>query len=494
MKRQIAVVGGGTAGWLSALRAKQLCTDEADVTLIESEEIGILGAGEGSTTSLLLFLRELKINLGEFLTEVNGTHKIGVSFENWNGDGKKYIHDFYSSNYISNPTASVEYIGYLLKNKYSLDETLVSKKLAYDNMSPVCLNDDEYVFHSYHFDAHLVAKYLRKIAEQRGIKRIEGIVSGFELNNYDGIGQINLKDGQQIKTDFVFDCTGFARLIIGKFFKGRWVSYKNRLSVNTALPFQLPPDTDHIKPYTRAIAMKYGWVWQIPLQNRWGCGYVFDNNYISKDEAKLEIENTFGIKLNSERTINFEPGRYNEIWVKNCIAVGLSNSFVEPLEATSIGMSILILKFLTKNELYFINNYKINSFNLLYNNINDDLVDFLQYHYITKRTDTKFWDFYRDEKNYSNNLKKYIKTIKENLNVALPKETIFLQTNYTTVGFGLGMINEQNFIKKYEDSKNKNPNVENLCKKLDIEREIKNKDVKVVSELEYIETLRKKYK
>lgn len=491
MKRQIAVVGGGTAGWLSALYAKKLYGQDADVKLIESEEIGILGAGEGSTAIFVLFLRDLGIDLVEFLREVNGTHKIGVSFENWNGDNKKYIHDFFSTDAKRNPTATLEYIGYIIKNKFDFDEALVSKKLAYENNSPILLDGAELVHHSFHFDAHLVAKYLRKIAEQRGVIRIEGVVSDFGLNKFNGIGTIKLKDGLEIKTDFVFDCSGFARLGIGKFFKGNWISYKDRLTVNTALPFQLPPDTDHIKPYTRAIAMKYGWVWQIPLQNRWGCGYVFDSNYISVSEAKSEVENYFGIKLDSDRTIKFEAGRYNEIWIKNCVAVGLSGTFVEPLEATSIGMTISVLKFFTRNEIDFIDNYKINSFNLTFNRVVDDIVDFLQYHYITNRRDSAFWDFYRDENNYSKALKGYIKSIRENLSVNLGL-SIFAETSYTTVGYGLEQISDEQFIKKYEQLKLKNKDIDIVYKEMDKIRDQLNRNQKIISELEYINLIKDK--
>lgn len=486
MKKQISIVGGGTAGWLSALYAKLIYGNEADVTLIESEEIGILGAGEGSTAVFVSFLKILGIDLNDFLREVNGTHKIGVSFENWNGDGKKYIHDFFSTDTKVNPTARIEYIGYALKNNFPLDEYLISKKLAYDNMSPVLLDGREVVHNSFHFDAHLVAKYLRKIAESRGVIRIEGIISNFTLDRHEKIEYINVENGFKIKTDFVFDCSGFARLVIGNVYKGRWVTYKDKLTVNSALPFQLPPDTDHIKPYTKAIAMKYGWVWQIPLQNRWGCGYVFDDNFIGIDEAKAEIESTFDIKVESNKVIKFEPGRFNEIWIKNCIAVGLSSSFVEPLEATSIGMTIAILKSLTREDIDFFNVFKVNSYNLNFNEYMDDIVDFLQYHYITNRNDSKFWEFYKDENNWSNQLKKHIAGLTKDLRVKLDR-SIFAETSYTTVGFGLEQLKPEQFIQRYEIEKQKRNDLESIfLHTTDITKRI-NSQTKVVSEFEFIQ-------
>lgn len=488
MKKQIAIVGGGTAGWLSALAAQKILGDSADITLIESEEIGILGAGEGSTAILPLFLNYLGIDLSEFLKEVNGTHKIGVSFENWNGDGKKYIHDFFSTDVKVNPTARIEYIGYILKNKLPFDEYLISKKMAYENICPLTLDNKEIVHHSFHFDAHLLAKYLRKIAEKGGVLRIEAIVSDFELNNYGGIGAIKLQDGRKINTNFVFDCSGFARLIIGKFYKSKWISYKNKLTVNTALPFQLPPDINHIKPYTRAIAMKYGWVWQIPLQTRWGCGYVFDSNYIGIDEAKAEIEEQFGVKVAGDRLIKFEAGRFSECWIKNCIAVGLSGSFVEPLEATSIGMTIAALKFISKTDFEYVDNQKINSFNLSFGEIVDDIADFLQYHYITNRSDTEFWEFYKNEDNWSTKLKNNVKSLKKDLSVKLGL-SIFVQTAYTTVGFGLEQLKAEQFIERYEAERLKRSDLDTIFSEITKITEKLNSQTKFVSEFEYIQNL-----
>jgi len=489
VKKQIVIVGGGTAGWLSALHTKKIYGNDADIILIESEEIGILGAGEGSTAVLVSFIRGLGIDINNFLREVNGTHKIGVSFENWNGDGSKYIHDFFSTDTKVNPTARIEYIGYAIKNNFPLDEYLVSKKLAYDNMCPVLLDGREVVHNSFHFDAHLVAKYLRKIAESRGVIRIEGVVSDFELDEYEKIKSISLKDNKKIKTDFIFDCSGFARLIIGNVYKSQWISYKHRLTVNSALPFQLPPDTDHIKPYTKAIAMKYGWVWQIPLQNRWGCGYVFDDNYIEIDEAKAEIESTFDIKIENNRVIKFEAGRFNEIWIKNCIAVGLSGSFVEPLEATSIGMTVALLKSLTRQDIDFLNVLKVNSYNLNFNEYMDDIVDFLQYHYITDRNDTPFWEFYKDENNWSNQLKKHIAGLTKDLRVKLDR-SIFVETSYTTVGFGLQQLKAEQFVQRYEVEKQKRNDLENIFRDTANLTKRLNSQTPFVSEFEFIKQLK----
>ena len=203
MKKRIVIVGGGASGWLSALYVNDLYKHEADITLIESKDIGILGAGEGSVPVFTDFLDKLNIDLTEFLIEVNGTHKLGISFENWNGDGKNYMHDFFSAESIIKNVPREDYIGYLLKNKFDINEYSISKKMAYDNKSPLGNHNDmdskiPFVTYAFHFDAHLMASYLRKISEQRGIKRIEGLVTGFTQNTIGDVDSIQLENGESV--------------------------------------------------------------------------------------------------------------------------------------------------------------------------------------------------------------------------------------------------------------------------------------------------------
>jgi tryptophan halogenase len=461
-KRKIVIIGGGSAGWMTALFIKKMYDVDADVTLIESEDIGILGAGEGSTPNFPGMLNFLGIDFKEFLIKTNATHKLGISFINWNGDGKLYRHPFGNFNLKYNWTVKenmpklTKYLGYLYKNNTSHEDNILSNRLINNNLSPLLKTQDDNgaensVDYGFHFDAHLVAKYLRKIAERRKIKRIEGIVNGFKLDNSDNIKKIILKDGQRIDADFVFDCSGFNRVVIGKLYKTNWISYADSLKVTSALTFQLPQDSGYIKPYTKAIAMKYGWMWMIPLQNRIGCGYNFDENFTTIEEAKAEVEEFFGKKIEFNRAIPYNAGRFEKLWVKNCIAVGLSGGFAEPIEATSIFTSVNQLFSLDVPSIERVINgdsAPANEHNENAAKFMDRVKDFLQFHYFTKRTDTEFWKSYYDSSNKSNELLEKINKWKTKIPEQLDfdKEPFDLY-NWINVGLGLEFYNSDEFKK-----------------------------------------------
>lgn len=460
---KVVIVGGGAAGWLTALYVNKI-SPESDITLIESETIGILGAGEGSVPTLTSFLQFLEINEKEFIEETNATHKLGIKFENWNGDNKDYFHSFNTIhqkfNYAYDDDGEIvnAYVGYLYQHNLPFALGEITEQIARKNKSPFVKNKidgtNQIANYSYHFDAHLVAKYLRKIAKSRGVKRIEGIVKSFTQNSEDNITEVVL-DNSKVDCDFVFDCSGFKRLIIGELFKSPWKSYTNHLKVNKALAFQLPQFEDKIEPYTKAICMKNGWMWQIPLQNRIGCGYVFDNNYITEEEAKLEIETLVGHPITIINNINFNAGAYEKVWIKNCLAIGLSSAFTEPIEATSIMNTINSLWGL--NKIHF-NNYNqnfIDQYNVYINKMNDDVLDFLYFHYLTKRNDSKFWQEYKSSTIIPKTLNNLLQAWSEK-----PLTTQHLQKHpfglhsWLQVGFGLDYFDKQTYIKKF---KNTNP-------------------------------------
>jgi flavin-dependent dehydrogenase len=467
-KRNIVIVGGGTAGWLTALYIKKIYDKDANVSLIESEELGILGAGEGSTPNFPGILNYLGIPFRDFIVKTNATHKLGISFENWNGDGKNYYHPFGTYNleydWMSNKNIDdmSKYFGYAFKENIDYQKFILSNRLADENYSPLLKElvdgTETSVNYGFHFDAQLVAKYLRSVAEKRKINRIEGIVKNVRFDDNGFVKKIVLKDNTQIKCDFVFDCTGFRRLLIGKEFRSEWKSYSNSLKVNSAITFQLPQSSDVIEPYTKAIAMKYGWMWMIPLQNRIGCGYIFDKFYIGADSAIKEVEEFFGKKINFGREIQFDAGRFEKIWIKNCIAVGLSAGFTEPIEATSIFTSV--------NQLFSLNTEVIerclsgdeepaNVYNKLGQKFNDLTKDFLQFHYFTKREDTEFWKTYFDTSFKSEELVNKINNWKNNT----PTKSNFIDEpftiyNWLMVALGLDFLNKDNFVNELsnEDS------------------------------------------
>lgn len=346
--KKIVIIGGGTAGWLTALVVNKFWKD-TDVTLIESSKIGILGAGEGGTPNFGRMLALLDINQREFFDNTNSTIKGGLDLYNWTGN-KELMRHLFTGN---EPTQ--------FTNQYA-----------------------------YHFDARMVAKYFKKIATERGVKWIDGEVTNIK-NNGDEVNSLVLTDGTIIDLDFVFDCSGFARLIINGVHKEEWVDYSKYLLLNKALGYFLPQDDKlefEDKTFTTVTSMSAGWMFSIPLQHRWGCGYAFNDNYISVDDAKKEIEAHIGKEITIQKVFDFKPGTFKRSWIGNSIAIGLSYGFIEPLEATSLMSTIMQLKRLIDAD--FNEDYR-DGYNKWCYQINEQNLAFIRYHYLCERDDTPFW-------------------------------------------------------------------------------------------------------
>jgi len=363
--KNITIVGGGLSGWLTALYLKKIQFSQ-EVVVIESSEIGILGAGEGSVPYLKRMLIDLlEIDESIFIEKTKSTKKAAINFENWSGNGTKFDHDFIGNN-----------------RKYNSDGT-----------------PDYSKSYAYHFDARLIADFLKSIAIERGVKVIEGEVVDFNLDTDKNITSIVLKDNTVVDTNFVFDCSGFKRLIIGALYNSSWTSYEDQLKVNTAVPFFLARTDNEEFVKTDAIAMGYGWMWKIPLQDRWGCGYVFDNNYITEAEAKEEVKSYLGIDVSFNNTLRFNSGCFQETWVNNCVAIGLSSGFMEPLEATSIMISILQLFAFHEEVLKVgIDRYSEvrDTYNEFIRSLNQECMLFVRHHYVCDKEDTDFWIDYKN--------------------------------------------------------------------------------------------------
>jgi hypothetical protein len=348
MTKNIVIVGGGTAGWLVALYVNKFWKD-VNIKVISSSEIGILGAGESTTPNFRGLLEELTINELDFINNTNATIKVGNNFINWRGDGKSVVHKFMGK-----------------------DPKLTTIR-------------------GFHFDAQLVAKYFKNIATQRGVEHIEGKIKSFSQSSNGDVTSVILFDETIIKSDFIFDCSGFNRLLIGDLFKQKWISYKEFLTIDSAIAFFLPQEqilTNKSNQYTKSTAMKYGWMWQAPLKHRWGCGYAFDSKYIDSDKAKLEIEDYLGKEISIVKKFGFNPGTFENVWVNNCIAIGLSSSFLEPLESTSLLTTIMMLRKL--KETNFNLDFR-DEFNRFTRKINEQNLLFIRYQYMSDRNDSSYW-------------------------------------------------------------------------------------------------------
>jgi tryptophan halogenase len=432
MTKHISILGGGTVGWLTALMTKEYYPSY-NVTLIENSEIGVLGAGEGTVPNIIQIFNTIRIPLSDIIRECGATIKVGNKFSNWCGDSSEYFlpFDIKNSDVSLSSRVALTHINYpflteCVAKGQSVDDIVFTAKLAEQNKVPYLYtpnNDETNPLHNFtnlatvalHLDARKLAVYLKKVAEYRGITRIDGNYVSAELSEHGNITQLNLEDGRQIQTDFVFDCSGFARLLIGKLFKTEWVSYSKYFPQNTAVPFFIPHDNINIKPYTQSRGMKYGWMWRVDVQDRSGCGYVFDSTLITPEQALEEVEEVLGHSVTSPKTFTFNAGIYKTSIVNNCMAMGLASGFIEPLEATAIWQNMTMLtEFLMHDG---INNYDskqfLKSFNHFYDQMNLEILEFIQGHYVTPRADTEFWKKIRYDVPLLPSLQEKIENIKE---------------------------------------------------------------------------------
>jgi tryptophan halogenase len=271
-----------------------------------------------------------------------------------------------------------------------MDEYQYHPKISYKNR--IDLDNTAWALH---FDAKLLADYLEKVGVQRGINVVDSEFRDVTTDEQGFITDIHLENDMSLKCDFVFDCSGFNRVLIGKHFKQKWISYSEHLPMKCAIPFWLESE-EEIEPSTTSTAMKNGWMWKIPTADRYGCGYVFDSRFITNEQAQEEIESALGHKITPIRFLKFETGRLEKLWHKNCLAVGLSAAFAEPLEATSIHSTIVQLNRFIFNYLKDTPEDTINTgaqaiYNRRMGKMYDDFKEFLVLHYQTKRTDSEFW-------------------------------------------------------------------------------------------------------
>jgi len=412
---KIVILGGGTAGWLSALFVRK-CLPESNVTLIQNSSIGIIGVGEATTPNIIMFLKWLKIDPLEVIKETGGTIKNGISFENWNGDGEKYFHGFsekiadFSFGGLWNTDCNDFFLKELVNKNKNFKDYLYCTKLSYENK--VDLSNINYALH---FDTNLFSNFLQKTGKNRNIQIIEGDYSHVTNDKNNNIESIHLKDGRVFDTDFVFDCSGFSRLLINKHYKEKWISFGESLPIKKAIPFWIDAD-EEIPPYTSAIAMKYGWMWKIPLQHRYGCGYVFDTDFIDENVAKREVEELIGKKIDVRKIINFDAGRHENYWVNNCLSVGLASSFIEPLESTSIFLSIEVLNTFKHfiNEIGVYRKSSIKLFNKMVTDSMDNTLNFVYLHYLSKRNDTEFWKTFKQKYKTPEKFKETLELLREN--------------------------------------------------------------------------------
>ena len=404
--KDVVIVGGGTAGWMTAAGLANGLKGKYNITLVESDLIATIGVGEATIPSIRRFNDILGIDETEFIRATQGTFKLGIEFVNWGRLGDRYIHGF---GVIGQETWTVDFYQYWLKQHLAgkapgLDHYSINTAACLQNKFIPTQRDMPnsplgQIVHAYHFDAGLYAKYLRKYAEARGVVRVEGKIEDVVVRDADGhIEAVVLEGGRKVAGELFIDCSGFRGLLIEGTLKTGYEDWSHWLPCDTAIavPCASAPE---LTPYTRSTARSAGWQWRIPLQHRIGNGHVFCSKFMSEDEATaILLQNLDGEPLAEPRPVRFKTGKRKQAWNKNCISIGLSGGFIEPLESTSIhliqeGIAHLLSHFPSAG----FEQADINQYNRM---MNDEYVwarDFVILHYkAMERTDSPFWKYCRE--------------------------------------------------------------------------------------------------
>ena len=447
--KNVVIIGGGTAGWMTAAGlASMLGQTGLNITLIESEAIGIVGVGEATLPHIRLFNETIGVNEAEFMAATSATFKLGIEFCDWGRLGDSYIHPFGEFGLANEGVAFHHYwrcmqddaetapdIGAL--DEYSLP-ILACKMAKFQPPSEDPRSVLSTYRYAYQFDALQYAPFMRDHAEKRGVTRIEGKVTHVDQDSGTGdILSVTMDNGQSISGDLFIDCTGFFGLLIEKTLETGYDEWSKWLPCDRAVAVPCEHE-GMLLPYTRATADKAGWRWRIPLQHRTGNGHVYSSGFTSDDAATDSLlANLEGKALADPRQLRFVTGKRRKLWNRNCIAIGLSGGFLEPLESTSIyliqeGVTKLLEMFpQTSNFTVHAEEYN-RRMDLEFERIRDFLI--LHYH-ATERDDSAFWNYMRTM-DIPDSLAEKIELFKSSGRVASYDHGLFLMPSWVAVYIG----------------------------------------------------------
>jgi tryptophan 6-halogenase len=442
----IVIVGGGSAGWMTAAYLSKALDKNIQITLVESSNITTVGVGEATFSTIKIFFDYLGLQEHEWMPKCNASYKMAIKFVNWNEQGQHFYHPFQRYEMVGGfdiaewwlkmkrSKESFDYSCFLIPsicdNKKSpkyLDGTIFddnvqdffsSKSMPEKNMLSNLKVQYPY---AYHFDANLLARFLKDYAMKRGVKQIVDDVLDVKLTDNGNIDYITTRKHNNISGDLFIDCTGFSSLLINKALGEPFIYFSESLLCDRAIAMRVPTDIkqDGINPYTTATALNSGWVWNIPLYGRVGTGYVYSSAFLREEEAEQEFRQHLGASAEncSALHIKIRVGRNRNSWVKNCVAIGLSSGFVEPLESTGIffiqhGIEELVSHFPDKS----FNEHMIQSYNKTIAECIDGVRDFLTLHYYASdRADTPFWKATKHEIKVSEELSERLRLWKTRL-------------------------------------------------------------------------------
>ncbi len=419
LPKKILIVGGGTAGWLVANELDYAWGDQGvEITLIESASIGTVGVGEGTTPSIRSWFAKLGVPENEWMPRCNATYKCGISFPDWSKipGFETYFHPFYSNLDTDLALKFFDNCHYRRMGHdvpAHPDHYFVTTELARQCRAPVPKEPLPYEHdYGYHFDATLLGEYLRDRATAHEVSHVSDTISRVELDQQGNIACVHTAEHGPIDANFYIDCSGLSGLLMQTALDEPLICYRKYLRNDRAVAIPTPlSDKTNIPSETVSKALKFGWVWHIPLMNRMGNGYVYCSDYVTEEEAETELRTYLGVESDHARGLHlrWNPGRIENHWKRNCLAIGLAQGFLEPLEAAMLNVIQFSVESFVEsvNRGNFTNRYQ-QEFNVKVNSLIDDIRDYLQLHYkLNTRDDTEYW---RDLRN-NNQLSEYLTEI-----------------------------------------------------------------------------------
>ena len=392
--RRIVIAGGGTAGWMTAAALSRTLGRVVDIKLVESDEIGTVGVGEATIPTLVHFHRLLDINEQEFMAATQATFKLGISFEGWRSPGRDYIHSFGTT---GTDHWSAGFQHFWMKGRQrglarDYGDYCLELKAALEGKFAHLPNDG--LNYAYHLDAGRYARFLRRYSEHFGVERIEAKIAKVDTDPVSGdVDALVLDSGSRIEGDLFIDCTGFRSLLLGQTLGVEYLDWSQWLFNDSAIAVQTESMGPAV-PLTRSMARDWGWQWRIPLQHRVGNGIVFSSRHVDDDTAKATLlGNIEGKALTEPRVIRFKPGQRARTWSHNCVAIGLSSGFLEPIESTSIHLiQRSIVRLLQNFPSQGIRQTDVEEFNRQTWSEIEFIRDFIILHYkVTERRDSPYW-------------------------------------------------------------------------------------------------------
>ena len=426
---KFVVCGGGTAGWVTAFTIHASNPNAHEVVVIESQKIGIIGAGEATSGFLYDLLHgatlfgnnqssnpnRVAFDFAEFAKKVDAVPKYALKHINW---AKEKGHYWAPINGSETSKRSPDHMFNYVVAEFGPEKAYLSSVLgqAYDlNKLPPAGG------YGFQFDAHKVAKFLREhITTTTKTTHIDSIIKDVTVDSAGLVENVIIEDGTIVDGDFFIDATGFVRLLANKVGIG-WIDYENQLLVDRAMPFIVPyKENQKVQPVTVAEALSSGWMWRTPTGGRRGCGYVYSSSFISEDEAQREAEKIMGHPIEPIKHIKYESGRVDQFWKGNVLVVGLASSFIEPLEATSIHATIMQIfsfcqEYLSYTKEKTLNPASIEKYNAKTEKMYEYYKDFTVFHYQGGREDSEFWRTIKFDKITSPAVENYIERSKSRI-------------------------------------------------------------------------------